>query len=204
MTTIFNIFATTSKNAVKLIRETWGQLTKAIKLLAFNPENLGFVDLCKAVTAILNTGVATLVGSLAYAELLPLCNFPFGGELAAFCGALLTGLVTLGMNYVILHSEAAQKIWAFVQTLMPHMGIVTKFQAINAELDNYLTELAKFDFNLNAEELQVFAKDLANCNNELERSLVLRAEVKKRDIELPFEMGNHESTRKWLSSLTKK
>ena len=84
------------------------------------------------------------------------------------------------------------------------MQTFPKFQAINAELDNYLTELAKFDFNLNAEELQVFAKDLANCNNELERSLVLRAEVKKRDIELPFEMGNHESTRKWLSSLTKK
>lgn len=204
MTTIFNIFATTSKNAIKLIRETWGHLTKAIKLLAFNPENLGFVDLCKAVTAILNTGVATLIGSLAYAELLPLCNFPFGGELAAFCGALLTGLVTLGMNYVILHSETAQKIWGFVQTLMPHMGVVTKFQAINTELDNYLTELAKVEFNLNVEELQFFANDLVKCNNELERSLILKAEVQKRGIELPFEIGNHESTRKWLSSLTKK
>lgn len=204
MTTIFNIFATTSKNAIKLIRETWGQLIKAIKLLAFNPENLGFVDLCKAVTAILNTGVATLIGSLAYAELLPLCNFPFGGELAAFCGALLTGIVTLGMNYVILHSEVAQKIWGFVQNLMPHMGDVAKFQAINAELDIYLTELAKLEFKLNVEELQIFSNDLAACNNELERSLVLQAEVQKRGIELPFEMGNHESTRSWLSTLIKK
>lgn len=204
MTTIFNIFATASKNAIKLIRETWGQLIKAIKLLAFNPENLGFVDLCKAVTAILNTGVATLIGSLAYAELLPLCNFPFGGELAAFCGALLTGIVTLGMNYVILHSEVAQKIWGFMQNLMPHMGVVAKFQAINAELDIYLTELAKLEFKLNIEELQIFSNDLAACNNELERSLVLQAEVQKRGIELPFEMGNHESTRTWLSTLTKK
>lgn len=204
VTTLLNIFATTSKNAIKIIRETWGQLVKAIKLLAFNPENLGLVDLCKTVTAILNTGVATLVGSLAYAELLPLCNFPFGGELAAFCGALLTGLLTLGMNYVILHSEIAKKIWAFVQNLMPHMGVVTKFQAINTELDNYLTELTKLEFNLNTDELQFFANDLAKCNNEFERSLILQAELQKRSIELPFQIGNHESTRTWLSSLTKK
>lgn len=204
MTTIFNIFATTSKNVIKIIRETWGQLVKAIKLLAFNPENLGFVDLCQAVTAVLNTGAATIVGSIAYAELLPLCSFPFGGELAAFCGALVTGLVTLGLNYVMLHSEVAQKIWDFVRTLMPHMGVLSKFQSINIELDNYLTELAKIEFNLNPEELQTFAKNLADCNNEFERGLILQAKVKSSGIELPFEMGNQASTRKWLSSLAKK
>lgn len=202
-TTLFNIFATTSKNVVKIIREMWGQLVKAIKLLAFNPENLEFVDLCKTVTAVLNTGAATVVGTLAYAQLIPLCNFPFGSELAAFCGALVTGVLTLGLNYVVLHSERAQKVWNFIQSLMPHMGVVNKFKQINAELDSYLSEFARLEFNLNTEELRIFSEELAACNSELERSLVLRAEVNKRGIELPFEMGKPETTRKWLASLAK-
>ena len=202
-TTLFNIFATTGKSIVKIIRETWGQLVKAIKLLAFNPENLEFVDLCKAVTAVINTGAATVVGSLAYAQLLPLCNFPFGSELAAFCGALVTGVLTLGLNYFVLHSEGAQKVWNFIQSLMPHMGVVNKFKKINAELDSYLSEFARLEFNLDIQELHAFAEGLAACNSELERSLVLRTEVEKRGIELPFEMGKPETTRKWLASLAK-
>jgi len=202
-TTLFNIFATTGKSIVKIIRETWGQLVKAIKLLAFNPENLEFVDLCKAVTAVINTGAATVVGSLAYAQLLPLCNFPFGSELAAFCGALVTGVVTLGLNYLVLHSEGAQKVWNFIQSLMPHMGVVNKFKEINAELDIYLSEFARLEFNLDTQELHAFAEGLAACNSELERSLVLRTEVENRGIELPFEMGKPETTRKWLASLAK-
>lgn len=202
-TTLFNIFANTSKNVVKIIREMWGQLVKAIKLLAFNPENLEFVDLCKAVTAVLNIGAGTVVGTLAYAQLVTLCNFPFGSELAAFCGALVTGVVTLGLNYLVLHSGTAQNIWNFIQSLMPHMGVLTKFKAINAELDIYLSELAQLEFNLDAQELHAFSEDLATCNNELERSLVLRTEVEKRGIELPFEMGKPETTRKWLSALAK-
>jgi hypothetical protein len=202
-TTLFNIFASTSKNIVKIIREMWGQLVKAIKLLAFNPENLEFVDLCKAVTAVLSIGAATVVGSIAYAQLVPLCSFPFGSELAAFCGALVTGVVTLGLNYLVLHSEIARKIWNLIQSLMPHMGVVTKFKTINVELDKYLSEIAQIEFKLDAEELHVFSEDLATCNSELERSLVLRTEVEKRGIELPFEMGKPETTRKWLSSLAK-
>lgn len=99
MTTLINIFASTGKNVIKIIREMWGQLIKAIKLLAFNPQQLSFVDLCKAVLEVLNTGVATVVGSLIYAELATVCNYPFGGELAMFCGALVTGVFTLGLNY---------------------------------------------------------------------------------------------------------
>ena len=104
----------------------------------------------------------------------------------------------------MLHSEVAQKVWDFVSTLMPHMGILSQFQTINIELDNYLTELAKIEFNLNPDELQIFAKNLADCNNEFEKSIIIKAKIRNSGITLPFEIGNHESTRKWLSSLAKK
>lgn len=203
MTTLFNVFATTSKGVIKILREMWGQLVKAIKLLAFNPEQLPFVELCKAVVTVLNTGVATVLGAIVYAELAAICHFPFGGELAAFCGALVTGVFTLGLNYFILHSAVAGKVWDFVQRLMPHNGVVLKFQAINAELDRYLGELARLEFNLDPGELEDFEEALSGCTTELERGSLLKTTLQTRGIKLPFEMGKPASTRQWLASLAK-
>ncbi|GLO44056.1 MULTISPECIES: hypothetical protein [Pseudomonas] len=200
-TTLFNVFATTKVMAVKIIREVWGQLVKAIKLMIFNPEQLGFVDLCKAVTSLMSLGAATVVGTMVHAQLLPLCSFPFGGELVAFASALVTGVVTLGLNYFLLHSPVAHKLWAFIESIMPHAGVVKHFESVNAELDRYLTELGKLEFNLDADELEAFSLTLMACNDELQRGMVLKAEVVKRNIELPFEMGNSASTRDWLASL---
>ena len=203
MTTLFNIFATTSKSVIKILREMWAQLVKAIKLLAFNPEQLSFVELCKAVVTVLNTGVATVLGAVVYAELAAICHFPFGGELAAFCGALVTGVFTLGLNYFILHSAVAGKVWDFVQRLTPHNGVVVTFQAVNAELDRYLGELARLEFNLDLDELEAFDEALANCTTEFERGSLLKATLQTRGVELPFEMGKPASTRQWLASLAK-
>ncbi|MGD7035141.1 hypothetical protein [Methylotuvimicrobium buryatense] len=202
-TTLFNIFATTQKAGIKIIREIWGHLVKAIKLIIFNPDQLSFVDLCKAVVSVLSVAVSTVVGSIVYVQMLPLCSFPFGSELAAFLGALVTGIVTLGMNYFLLYSSVAQKLWTFVESIMPHADTVKKFQAINAELDRYLIELSRLEFNLDADELERFSFELAACNDEIQRGMLLKEEVAKRGIELPYEMGNTESTRKWLASLTK-
>lgn len=200
-TTLFNILATTQLMAIKIIREVWGQLVKAIKLLIFNPDQLAFVDLCQAVISLMSLGSATVVGSLAYAQLLPLCNFPFGSELAAFASALVTGVVTLGLNYFMLHSSVAKKLWAFIESVMPHAGLVRDFQAINLELDRYLAELSQLEFNLDADELAEFAEELMACNNELQRNVVLSHELARRNVDVPFEMGNADSTRQWLASL---
>lgn len=200
-TTLFNILVTTQVMAIKIIREVWGQLVKAIKLMIFNPDQLSFVELCQAVTSLLSVGAATVVGSMAYAQLLPVCSFPFGAELAAFASALVTGVVTLGLNYFLLHSGVARKLWAYVESLTPHAGTVKHFQAINMELDRYLTELSQLEFNLDTEELKAFTLELQACNDELQRSAVLQQAVEARGIELPFEMGNAASTRNWLASL---
>lgn len=200
-TTIFNIFATTQAMAIKIIRELWSQLVKAIKLLAFNPDELSFVEQCKAVTSLLSVGVASVVGTIAYTQLVPLCSFPFGSELASFAGALVTGLITLGLNYFLLHSEMAGKLWNFIEDLSPHASTVREFQAINAELDRYLLELSRLDFNLNTAELKAFTDELDSVNDEIQRSKLLKKTIEARGIELPFEMGNSASTRKWLASL---
>lgn len=200
-TTVFNIFATTQAMAIKIIRELWSKLVRAIKVMVFNPDQLSFVEQCQAVTSLLSVGVSTVVGTMAYTQLVPLLSFPFGTELAAFAGALVTGVMTLGLNYFLLHSTMASKLWAFIESLTPHAGTVREFQAINAELDRYLLELSRLEFNMDVEELQAFTLELEACNDEIQRSAVLKQTVEVRGIKLPFEVGNTASTRNWLASL---
>ena len=200
-TTLFNIFVTTQALAIKIIREVWGQLVKAIKLMIFNPDKLSFVELCRAVTSIISIGAATVAGSIVHSQLLPMCSFPFGAELAAFASALVTGILTLGLNYYLLHSSIALKLWTFIESQAPYSGTLQQFQVINYELDRYLTELSRLEFNLNVAELKAFTFELQGCNTELQRSLVLKKESQARGIELPFEVGDAVSTRNWLNSL---
>ena len=198
-TTIFNIFATTGKGAIKIIREMWGHLTKALKLIFFNPENLSLIDLGKAVTGVLATGVSALAGSMVYANLVPVLSFPMGGELATFAGALVTGLLTLGLNHFLLHSDLAKKAWAYLESRMPHAELLRKYKEANAEIDRYLAELGNIEFNLDLEDLASFATQLEFSENEEEKATVLKEQANKMKIDLPFEPGNSASTRKFLA-----
>lgn len=97
----------------------------------------------------------------------------------------------------------ANKFWEWLASIQPHAKTLQQFQTINAELDRYLIDLARLEFNLDADDLALFNQSLENCSDEMERNLTLKKEVVKRGIDLPYEMGNSDSTRKWLISLSK-
>lgn len=200
-TTLANIFATTSKRFSKILRELWMPIVNGIKLMIFNPDKLEFTDLCKALVSVMTAGVAAVLGSMLHAYLLPLCTFPFGGEVASFVSALVTGIVTVGMTYFMIYSPKAQELWQRFELSMPYAQDVQKFRAINAELDRYLEEFSNLEFNVDADELFLLSYELQHASSEFERNVILRAEIEKRGIELPFEMGNVESTRNMLKSL---
>ena len=202
-TTLLNIFSTTEKMAVKIIREMWNHIIQAGKIIFFNPDNLSAADLAKAVANIIAAGVAAVVGVMVYAQLTPILNFPLGPEIAAFVSALCTGLISLGLQYFISHSALMSKFWNFMGNLS-YAKTLEDFRRINTQLDEYIQELAKIEFNLNSFELESFARSLSSANGEMERSIILQAEISRRNIELPFQMGNHDSTKKWLKSLATK
>lgn len=61
-TTLFNIFFTTKKMMVRLIREMWNNLVQAFKVMVFNPEGLAPGQLAKAVSKLVAAGVAVAAG----------------------------------------------------------------------------------------------------------------------------------------------
>ncbi|RRD89455.1 ATPase [Conchiformibius steedae] len=205
-TIIWNAFQTIGGNAIKIIRETWNSLVRAVKLIFFNPDKLPLGDLMREVTRILGTAASIAVGTTVHsatAELLQSVPFDFIQDgLSAFVGALLSGVLTLGLGYALDHSAIMQKVWSFLNGLKSKYERASEYyQEINAELDRYLMELSRLEFNMNPAELQRFADDLTAATNEYERGQVLAAEVKRRNIELPFEPGNTDSVRAWLSKL---
>lgn len=202
-TTVVNIFLTSEKMVVKLIREMWSHLVKAIKLIAFNPDQLTAVDLSKAVAEVLSFGIASVLGAVVYAEALAVLQFPLGAELAAFVGALSTGLITLALQYFLFHSEVMQKVWGYLASL-GKPTLADQAKAANAELDRYLRELAKVELAMDLDELEAFDADLRACNDALSLNVVLAAEIDRRGIDLPYVMGDTQSTIKWLASKAKR
>ena len=204
-TTIMNMFLVSEKMVVKLIREMCNSIVSAIKLIAFNPENLNAKELFKGVLKILSAGLAVLLGTMLNAHLNTILVFPMGDLIGAFLSALATGIMTLAFGYFIENGFSLKKIWDMLTSYKTKYEVMAEhMEEINAELDRYLLEWAKIEFNLNPNEIAEFADSLEACNSELERTVVLKKEITRRNIDLPFELGNEQSTRNWLASLAAK
>ncbi len=200
-TVLINVFSTTTRGAGKIIREMWGSLVAAFKVMMFNPEGLNETEKYRAVIAALTVGAGAVAGSLVLAKLAPLLTTPVvGGALASFLSALVSGLVAMGLTWSLLHSSLAAGLWDFMAR-SKHVQTLAEFTAVNAQLDSYLLELARVELAVDPGALTDFAAELSTCNSELERAMVLKFEVEKRDIVLPFALGDAGSTRKWLAGL---
>ncbi|WP_180012646.1 DNA repair protein [Acinetobacter sp. YH16031] len=203
-TTVLNIFLTTTKFWGKIIRETWLNLIKVMKMAFFNPENLSTGELTKATFKILSASIGIIVGMLMHEGLAALNSMPLGNLVVDFASALASGIVILALNYFIEQSEIMQKFWSYLdQVKTKYEKILDNFREINKELDQYILQLTQLEFGLNIDEISVFTEQLKSANSELERNIVLKKEIEKQEIKLPFEMGNSESTRSWLLGLAK-
>lgn len=200
--TLINIFFTTQKMIVKMIREIWGNLVQAIKLIFFNPQSLPLGQLIKEVGKIIGAGIAVSCGVMINSMLSQICVFPFGTEIAAFCSALVTGIITLGVTYYLENGELCQKIWSFLDRFSDNgTKRLNFYRDVNEKLDYYLTGLYQLEFNVNTEQLKSFSLRLSSVNSELERGFILQEEINRRNIQLPYEIGNSDSIKTWLNSL---
>ena len=110
--------------------------------------------------------------------------------------------MTLGFTYFLDHRELMQKVWSYLnQFKSDARKTLEYYQKVNLELDRYLVELSALEFNLNPIEMSKFTDSLVSLNCEFEKGILLNQEITKRDIDLPFEPSNLDSTRNWLSSL---
>ena len=192
-TTLCNIFFTTAKNVVKVIRQSYASIVQAGKILFINPDNLPFGERIRAMVKILATGASVVAGSLV-AEALsktPIAGIPiFGDIIQTFCGALVTGILSCTLLYFFDRSEIMNKL---VCTL-------NKIQTIDTEVDyfcrqaeyfeKYAAELMSIDLDKFKEEILMYSNivsELTESKNEEELNTLLKQALNLIGVQIPWE-----------------
>ena len=187
-TTVMNIFTTSTKMVGKLIREMWDTLVQTAKVAFFNPDNLATGDLLKEILKLISFGISTLIGTIINSQLQTYLKIPFGEEISMFLSGLVSGVLMLGFTYFLSYSQVMNKIWDYLNSFKTrYEKMIEHMKQINLELDRYLMELSKLEFNLNTDELSRFSTSLSQTNNELERKVLLIQEIEKRGIDLGYD-----------------
>ena len=197
-TTLCNIFFTTAKNTVRIIRQTYASLVQAAKILFLNPQNLPFGERMRATAKIVATGASIVVGVLISEALeeTGIGKLPIIGELiTTFCGTLVTGLMTCSLLYFLDRSELINNLVAFLNNIPSISDEVNYFLKQAEELEKYAAELMKIDLDKFKSEVKAYenaAKNIASAKSEEELYLILKDAFASLDINLPWQ-GNFNS-----------
>ena len=109
-TTLCNVFFTSAKNVVRIIRQTWVSLVQAAKILLINPDNLPFSERMRSALQLIASGASVVLGTIVqeavHKGLAPhIAAVPMGSTiqsvLSIFCGTLCTGFLTVSLLYFI-------------------------------------------------------------------------------------------------------
>ncbi len=95
VTVIINTFVTTAKNIVRMIREGFFSLLKAVKLILFPPKDMTWQQACDAALKLIATGGITIAGIAleeGLGKLLEAHQVPFGGTISTVVVGGLTGI----------------------------------------------------------------------------------------------------------------
>ena len=99
ITALLNMFVRTSKNMVRIIREGFLSIIKAIKVLLFPPEGMNLRQATHEATKVFTTGLVVTGGILAGEAIAG--RLPLGDVLGPVLGGLISGLGSLFVVYML-------------------------------------------------------------------------------------------------------
>lgn len=191
-TTLCNIFFTTAKNVVKVIRQSYASLVEAGKVLFINPDNYPFGERMRAVIKILATGASVVAGALVSEalEATPIGRIPVLGDIVqAFCGAFVTGILSCTFLYFLDRSELMNKLFKCLDDLHTIKAEVNYYRQQAEYFEQYATELMRIDlaqFQREAALYSSISTDLETAENDRERKAVLMKAYEQINAAIPW------------------
>jgi len=192
-TTLCNIFFTTAKNVVKVIRQSYASIVQAGKVLFINPDSLPFGERMRAVVKILATGASVVVGSLTVEALskTPIAGIPIIGDtIQNFCGALVTGILSCTLLYFFDRNEIMNKLVRALDNIHTIDKEVNYFYRQAEYFENYAAELMNIDLNQFKEETLMYSNivsDLTESKNDEELNILLKKALSLIGVQIPWE-----------------
>ena len=103
-TALLNMFIRTSRNVVRILREGFLSIMRAIRVLLFPPEGMSLREAAHEASKVLMTGLVVTGGILAgeaIAEMPMLKGFPFSEVIGGVVGGLISGLGSLLVVFML-------------------------------------------------------------------------------------------------------
>lgn len=196
VTTLANIFFTTSKNVIKIIRETWASFTQACNILFINPDSYPLGERFLASAKILATGASVIAGTMVNQLLTecPIGMIPIVGEiLPTFCSVLVTGIMSCSFLYLLDHNKGIKKGVEMLNKLPDIDNFNYALRKQSELLNRYLAELMNLDLDTLEKQVSEFtnaANQLSSAKTAEEANIYLRNIYSSLNLQLPWKGFN--------------
>lgn len=193
VTTLANIFFTTAKNVIKIIRESFASLSQASKILFINPDSYPLGDRFVAAAKVLATGASVIAGSMVKElfKATPIAGIPIIEDVVpTFCSVLVTGIMSCSLLYILDHNKYIKKAIEKLNQIPDIANFNVALKKQSELLDKYLAELMKIDFDLLKQQEECYssaAVQLSNCKSIEETNQCLFVTYKQLNIKLPWQ-----------------
>jgi len=192
VTTLANIFFTTAKSAIKIIRESFASLSSACNILIVNPDGYPLGERFVAAAKVIATGASVVAGSMVN-ELLrktPLATIPIVCDIVpTFCSVLVTGIMSCSFLHILDHNEVIKKAVEKLNSLPDIDNFRYSLKKQAELLTRYLAELVSLDFDKLEKQEKAFseaAQKLSACTSEKEMNDCLHLIYKDLQIDIPW------------------
>lgn len=191
--TVINIFATTAKNVGRILRESWAAVVESVKILVFNPDNLPFGEMLRAVMKIIATTVSVIIGGLVQEAVGKMNLVPIPGladVVPIFLGSLVTGIMSVTMLYFLDNSKIVARIVAYANRLKDKYDHALEYyREVHARVVVYAAQLEGIDYETLENEVRALRKlnmKLGAAKDGAELNLVLVQAIKDWGIDMPY------------------
>lgn len=207
VTTLTNIFFTTAKNVVRIIRQSWSTLVEATKILLFNPDCLRFGERIRAASKVLGTGACVLAGIMVTEAIskTPIGTIPFAGEIAAaFCGTFVCGIMSCSLLYLLDRNEAINNIVRKLDKLPTIENYISYAKEQARMLEEHAVKVYNMDVARFKAESEFIIKALENISNGIsDFELIIALKEKYVSLNLPLPWGDSTSFNDFMQDRNK-
>ncbi|WP_271398737.1 hypothetical protein [Salinicoccus roseus] len=194
VTTLINIFKTTAKNVIKIMRELSTTTFQIINILVFNPENLPLGEVINTSAKILSIGASVVIGSLINEAI---SNIPFikatpiiNEVVPNFISMLVSGFISISTIYIIDNSKTMNGIITRANRIKLGLHHYSEsYKYAHKELENYIADLFNINLHILHERNKQFKISLDkyySTDYKNEKIAIIDDYILRHKINLPY------------------
>lgn len=160
-TTICNIFFTTAKNIVRIIRNAYASIVEAGKIILINPQNYPFGERMRAAAKVLAVGASVVLGNVvmeAVSKTAIACIPVIGDVVKEFCGTLCTGVLSCTFLFYLDKSKVINSVIEKLNMVHTIEDDIYYYQQQAQLFEKYAAELMMIDLDEFHHQTEVYSQ----------------------------------------------